>query len=95
MPQPSSPTPAESEVERQILAKVARRLIPFIALIYAFNILDRTNIAIASLTMKPDLGFSDTVYGLGAGLFFVGYFFFEVPSNLVLERVGARISTLR
>jgi ACS family tartrate transporter-like MFS transporter len=82
---------AESEKGRAILAKVARRLIPFIAIIYAFNILDRTNISIASLTMKPDLHFSDTVYGIGAGMFFIGYFFFEAPSNLILEKVGARI----
>lgn len=78
------------DMERLVLGKVARRLIPFIALIYAFNILDRTNIAVASLTMKPDLGFSNAIYGLGAGMFFIGYFFFEVPSNLILERVGAR-----
>lgn len=82
---------AESATGRAILGKVARRLIPFIALIYAFNILDRTNIGIASLTMKSDLGFSDTIYGFGAGMFFIGYFFFEAPSNLILERVGARI----
>ena len=78
-------------MERVVLGKVARRLIPFIALLYAFNILDRTNIGIASLTMKPDLGFSDKVYGLGAGIFFLGYFLFEIPSNLALEKVGARL----
>jgi ACS family tartrate transporter-like MFS transporter len=77
--------------EQAVMRKVARRLIPFIALIYAFNILDRTNISIASLTMKPDLGFSTLIYGIGAGMFFIGYFFFEVPSNLILERVGARV----
>jgi MFS transporter, ACS family, tartrate transporter len=77
-------------MQEATLRKVSRRLIPFIALLYAFNILDRTNISVASLTMKPDLGFSDTVYGLGAGVFFLGYFLFEVPSNLILERVGAR-----
>lgn len=87
----TSPSAPEEVMERAVLGKVARRLIPFIALIYAFNILDRTNIGVASLTMKPDLGLSDTVYGLGAGMFFIGYFFFEVPSNLILERVGARI----
>lgn len=81
---------AQHTKERRILSKVARRLVPFIALCYAFNMLDRTNIGIASLTMKADLHFSDTIYGLGAGMFFIGYFFFEVPSNLILERVGAR-----
>ncbi|MBC8138517.1 MAG: MFS transporter [Fibrella sp.] len=78
-------------MERNVLGKVAKRLIPFIAILYAFNILDRTNIGIASLTMKPDLGFSDLVYGTGAGMFFIGYFFFEAPSNLILEKVGARL----
>ena len=78
-------------MERIVLGKVAKRLIPFIALLYAFNILDRTNIGVASLQMKPDLGFSDTVYGLGAGIFFLGYFIFEIPSNLILEKVGARL----
>jgi ACS family tartrate transporter-like MFS transporter len=76
---------------REALRKVTLRLIPFMFLLYVFNILDRVNISIAVLTMKADLGFSDRVYGLGAGMFFVGYFFFEVPSNVILERVGARI----
>jgi MFS transporter, ACS family, tartrate transporter len=80
-----------AELERITLGKVTRRLIPFMFLLYVFNILDRVNISIAVLTMKRDLGFTDQVYGLGAGMFFVGYFFFEVPSNLVLERVGARL----
>ncbi len=78
-------------LENTVLKKLNRRLIPFIAVLYVFNILDRTNIGIASLTMKPDLNFSDSVYGLGAGMFFIGYFFFEVPSNLVLEKFGARL----
>src|SRR5438067_7916086 len=60
-------------------------------LLYVVNILDRVNFGIAVLTMKKDLGFSDEVYGLGAGIFFVGYFFFEVPSNVALERLGARL----
>ena len=78
-------------MERIVLGKVARRLIPFIALLYAVNILDRNNIGVASLAMKPDLGFSDKVYGFGAGIFFLGYFLFEIPSNLILEKVGARL----
>ena len=78
-------------MQEATLRKVSRRLIPFIALLYAFNILDRTNISVAALTMKPDLQFSDTIYGLGAGIFFLGYFLFEVPSNLILEKVGARV----
>ncbi|MGC4045849.1 MAG: MFS transporter [Armatimonas sp.] len=78
-------------LEKSTLRKVNLRLIPFIALLYTLNILDRTNIAVASLTMKPDLHFSDSIYGLGAGMFFIGYFFFEVPSNLILEKFGARL----
>src|SRR5688572_29245462 len=75
----------------QVLSKVRRRLIPFLLLLYVAAYLDRINVGFAALEMKQDLGFSDTVYGLGAGLFFVGYFLFEVPSNLLLERVGARV----
>jgi MFS transporter, ACS family, tartrate transporter len=81
----------ETAVEKVVLGKVTRRLIPFLFLLYIFNYLDRVNVSIAALTMKPDLRFSDAVYGLGAGIFFLGYFLFEVPSNLILERVGARI----
>ena len=83
------------ELERATLAKVARRLIPFMFLLYVVNILDRVNVGIAVLTMKKDLGFSDEVYGLGAGIFFVGYFFFEVPSNLLLQKIGAKKTIMR
>jgi ACS family tartrate transporter-like MFS transporter len=79
------------DLERVTLGKVIRRLLPFLFLLYVFNILDRVNIGIAVLTMRGDLGFSEAVYGLGAGMFFVGYFFFEVPSNIVLNRLGARV----
>ncbi len=78
------------ETERAIVAKVMARLAPFVAILYVFCLLDRGNVSIAALTMKQDLRFSDEVYGFGAGLFFVGYFLFEVPSNLIMERVGAR-----
>src|SRR5947209_1030786 len=80
----------EAELERVTLGKVTRRLIPFMFLLYIFNVLDRVNVSIAVLTMKPDLHFTDTVIGLGTGIFFAGYFFFEIPSNVILERVGAR-----
>ena len=59
-------------------------------LCYIVSYLDRVNVGFAKLQMQDDLGISNTVYGLGAGLFFVGYFFFEVPSNLILYKVGAR-----
>ncbi|MBN9756937.1 Nitrate/nitrite transporter [Pseudonocardia sp. Ae406_Ps2] len=68
-----------------------KRLIPLLALAYLLNYIDRVNVGFASLTMNADLGLSAAAYGLGAGLFFVGYFFFEVPSNVILHRVGARI----
>jgi ACS family tartrate transporter-like MFS transporter len=74
-----------------IVAKAAKRIIPFLILLYIFAFLDRVNISFASLQMNADLGFSNTVYGVGASLFFVGYFFFEVPSNLALAKFGPRV----
>ena len=69
--------------------KVLRRLVPFLVLCYATSYLNRVNIGFAKLDMLGDLSFSETVFGLGAGLFFVGYFLFEVPSNMLLHRFGA------
>lgn len=74
-----------------ILRKAAWRLIPLMMLMYVASFLDRVNIGFAALQMNEDLGFSAQIYGLGAGIFFWGYFLFEVPSNLMLEKVGARI----
>ncbi|HET6764763.1 MAG TPA: MFS transporter [Longimicrobiaceae bacterium] len=76
--------------ERATLRKVTRRLIPFLFVLYIFNYLDRTNLGIAALEMNLDLRFTAAVYGLGAGMFYLGYILFEVPSNLLLARVGAR-----
>ncbi len=73
-----------------VMGKVTRRLIPFLFLLYIVNILDRINVGFASLRMLADLGMSEQAYGLGAGLFYIGYFIFEVPSNLILSRMGAR-----
>ncbi len=89
---PSSTTPpsASAEFERQTYGKVTRRLIPFLFLCYILAYLDRVNVGFAKLQMQADLGLSDSAYGLGAGLFFVAYFFFEVPSNILMRRVGAR-----
>lgn len=81
----------DAALERVTLGKVTLRLIPLMFVIYVFNILDRVNVNAAILTMKKDLGFSDGIYGLGYGIFFVGYFFFEVPSNVMLQRLGARL----
>ena len=69
---------------------MSRRLIPLLFGAYIVAYLDRVNVGFAKLGMAGDLGFSDTVYGLGAGIFFIGYFLFEVPSNVVPQRVGAR-----
>ena len=71
--------------------KVGWRLIPFLLLCYVVAYLDRVNVGFAKLQMLQDLKFSETVYGLGAGIFFIGYFIFEVPSNVILHRVGARV----
>ncbi len=67
------------------------RLLPLLGLCYLLNYVDRVNVGFAATTMNPDLGLTATAYGLGAGLFFIGYFFFEVPSNVILHKVGARI----
>ena len=76
---------------RQTVSKVGWRLLPIIILMYFLSYLDRVNVSFAALTMNKDLAFTATIYGWGAGLFFVGYFLGEVPSNLALERFGARI----
>jgi MFS family permease len=80
----------DQERRRRVLRQVARRLIPFLGLAYLLNYLDRSNIAFAKLTMSADLGLTETMYGLASGLFFIGYIFFEVPSNLAMHRFGAR-----
>ncbi|KUR12652.1 hypothetical protein AWI33_08150 [Klebsiella aerogenes] len=80
-----------NDLEKKVMRKVTLRIIPFIMLLYFIAFLDRVNIGFAALTMNEDLGFSPTVFGLGAGIFFLGYFLFEVPSNLILHKVGARI----
>ncbi|NUA31967.1 MFS transporter [Cupriavidus basilensis] len=76
--------------ESRTYAKVVRRLIPFLMLCYLGAYLDRVNVGFAKLQMLNDLRFSETIYGLGAGIFFLGYFLFEVPSNMILHKVGAR-----
>ncbi len=77
--------------EEATYRKVAWRLIPLLLLCYVIAYLDRVNVGFAKLQMMDELGFSNTVYGLGAGIFFVGYFLFEVPSNIILHKVGARV----
>ena len=82
---------ATTEIGRTTVAKVSWRLLPFVLLLYVVAWLDRVNIGFAALQMNKDLGFDDAVYGFGAGVFFIGYALFEVPSNLILARVGARL----
>ena len=83
--------PADSDIERRTYSKVFWRLVPFLMLCYVIAYLDRVNVGFAKLQMAQALGFSETVFGLGAGIFFLGYFLFEVPSNLLMSKVGARI----
>jgi len=77
--------------EKATYERVFWRIVPFLFLCYVVAFLDRVNIGFAKLQMAGDLQFSDTVYGFGAGIFFIGYFLFEVPSNIILEKVGAKI----
>ncbi len=77
--------------EHALLSKITRRLIPYMFLLYIVSYLDRINVGFAALQLNETLNFDPAVFGLGAGIFFIGYFIFEVPSNLIMERVGARI----
>src|SRR3984957_18081337 len=79
-----------SAIERRTMKKIYLRLLPFCFVLYFICYLDRANIGFAALTMNKDLGLSGYIYGLGAGAFFWGYFLLEVPSNLIMEKVGAR-----
>ena len=81
--------------EAAVFSKCAWRLIPFMGLLYVANFLDRVNVGFAALSMNADIGLSAEAYGLGAGMFFIGYFFFEVPSNVAMEKFGARIWIFR
>ena len=79
-----------TEIEKRTIRKISWRLLPLIVIAYLVAYIDRANIAFASLTMNKDLGLSAYTYGWGAGIFFLGYFFFEVPSNVILHKFGAR-----
>ena len=89
-PAGSMSRPPEDAAAAAVYAKVAWRLVPFLFLCYVVAYLDRVNVGFAKLQMQSDLKFSETAYGLGAGIFFIGYFIFEIPSNLILHRTGAR-----
>ena len=83
-------TPTSSVLEQQTIRKITWRLIPFLMLLYLVAFLDRINVGFAALTMNKDLGLTSQMFGLGAGIFFLGYFAFEVPSTIILHKVGAR-----
>src|SRR5499433_4485710 len=78
-----------------VYVKIARRIIPFLALLFLMAWLDRYNLGFAKLHMVKDLGFSEAVYGFGAGIVYLGYMLFEIPSNLLLERIDARKTFVR
>jgi len=84
-------SPAPSELESQTVRRVVWRILPFLIVCYLIAIIDRGNIGMASLQMNEDLGLSKAVFGLASSLFFVGYFLFEVPSNLAMQKIGAKI----
>lgn len=81
----------DRDIEKRAYSKVFWRIMPFLMLCYVIAYLDRVNVGFAKLQMAQDLAFSETVFGLGAGLFFIGYFLFEVPSNLLMHKLGARV----
>ncbi len=87
----SDAVPIAPSIESAAYKKVFWRIIPFLTLCYVIAYLDRVNVGFAKLQMSQELGFSEAVYGLGAGIFFIGYFIFEVPSNIILHKIGARI----
>ena len=84
-------TAPTNELAAVTLRKITWRLIPFLFVLYVIAWLDRVNVGFAGLQMNTDLGFSSTVFGFGSGIFFLGYCLFEIPSNIILERVGARL----
>lgn len=90
----AEPIEGKQALERAY-SKVAWRIVPYLMLLQILSWLDRVNVGFAKLQMLPDLGFSEAIYGLGAGIFFIGYFLFEVPSNLLLEKIGARKTLAR
>lgn len=81
----------QSEIESRVTRKLIWRIIPFVMVLYFVSFLDRVNVGFAAMSMNKAIGLSSTAFGLGGGLFFIGYFLFEVPSNLILHRVGARV----
>ena len=88
---PTPPAKYSAEDERATYRKVTWRLMPFLFVCYVFAYVDRVNVGFAKLQMQQDLSMSDAVYGIGAGIFFLGYFIFEIPANMMMQRLGARL----
>lgn len=86
-----TPSISASSIETRTIHKLQIRLIPFLFLLYVIAMIDRINIGFAALTMNKDLGLTSQQYGIAAGIFFIGYFLFEIPSNLILHKIGARV----
>lgn len=86
---------SETADDRKLYRKIGWRIMPLLMAAYVVAFLDRINVGYAQLQMKETLAFSDAVYALGAGIFFIGYLLFEVPSNLMLEKIGVRKTLLR
>jgi MFS family permease len=91
----ASPVTTGIHFDNRLYRKISLRIIPFLFVCYVISFLDRINIGFAQLQMKTDLGFSDAMYGIGAAVFYIGYVLFEVPSNLLLEKIGARKTFVR
>ena len=88
-------TVQDNDARSKVVRTVIVRLVPFMFLLYFVNSVDRVNISYAALTMNKDIGLTPEMYGFGAGIFFIGYFLFEVPSNLIMYKVGARLWMFR
>ena len=88
---PSAQVEPASAIEAETMRKVMWRLLPFLMLCYFIAYVDRVNAGFAALTMNRDVGLTQAIFGIGGGLFFVAYVLFEVPSNLAMEKVGARL----
>src|SRR5246500_5118073 len=87
----TSPAGAPTAIEATTVRKVRARIIPFVFVLFVIAVLDRNNIGLAALTMNKELAISSQQYGFLAGIFFFGYFIFEIPSNLLLHKMGARV----
>ena len=88
---PAAQAPLSDAEGDRLMRRVLWRLVPFIFICYVISYLDRTNVGFAAISMNQDLGLTATMFGWAAGLFFFGYFMFEIPSNLLMQRFGARV----